>query len=287
MGFYVSCNPMHKIHLLYGPTASGKSARALELAREQNGVVINADATQLYADLRILSARPDEREMQGIPHRLYGILPGDTPASAALWLERVKSEIETTWQIGKLPILCGGTGLYLKALQEGLSPMPVVPEAVRAKAALMSNAEIHARLCETDPETAARLKAGDTQRLRRAWEVIEASGKPFSFWRNQPKTRIFPQAEFYLENMMPPRDLLYARCDARFLQMLERGAVEEVRALLTRNYAATLPIMKAVGVPEISVHLRGEITLAEATARAQQATRNYAKRQLTWGRNQW
>lgn len=275
-----------KIHLLYGPTASGKSARALEWARAQNGIVINADATQLYADLQILSARPLDTEMQGIPHRLYGVLPGDAPATAASWLALAAGEIRAAWAAGKLPILCGGTGLYLKALQEGLSPIPEVPAEIRLSIQQFPNAEIHAKLSEVDPAIAARLKPGDTQRLKRAYEVWLASGKPLSYWQAQPKQPIFPQAEFILETLNPPREELYARCNARFLAMLDRGALAEVKALLTRNYPATAPVMKAVGVPELSAHLRGEISLPQATAQAQQATRNYAKRQMTWLRNQ-
>lgn len=277
---------MPKIHILYGPTASGKSARALQVAAAQNGVVINADATQLYTDLRVLSARPTLTEIQGIPHSLYGILPGDQPATAASWLQLATQQIEAAWNAGKLPILCGGTGLYLKALQEGLSAIPAVPAEVRASVQPLPNDEIITKLQEVDPVIAARLKAGDTQRLRRAWEVFLASGKPLSYWQMQPKQPPFPQAEYIIETLNPPREELYARCDARFLKMLEEGAVEEVAALLTKNYPPTAPIMKAVGVTELSAYLRGEITLTEATAKAQQATRNYAKRQRTWLRNQ-
>ncbi len=274
------------IHLIFGPTASGKSARAIEQARTRRGVIINADATQLYADLQILSARPTPEEMQGLPHRLYGVLTGNSPASAASWLALVKTEIETAWAAGNLPILCGGTGLYLKALQEGLSPVPSVAPEIRAQAQLIPNSDIHSQLQEVDPVSAARLKPGDTQRLRRAYEVWLATGKPLTYWQAQPKQPPFPHAGFRVETLNPPRDELYARCDARFLAMLEKGAVEEVKSLLHKNYPSTAPVMKAVGVPEISAYLRGELSLEEATAKAQQATRNYAKRQVTWLNNQ-
>lgn len=310
------------ILMIYGPTASGKSALAMQIAQRRDGVVINADATQLYADLQILSARPLLDEDSGfriqdsvergkeaapalsdapcerqnvaqrgqlkdpIPHKLYGVLQGDQHASAASWTTLAMQEIHAAWAVGKLPILCGGTGLYLKALEEGLSAIPDIPDSVREEARMKSNAEILEVLQQRDPEIAARLKAGDTQRLQRAYEVFLATDKPLSYWQAQPKKPPLPQAEFVWETLNPPREELYARCNARFIQMLKQGAIEEVESLLAKNYPASAPVMKAVGVPEISAYLRGEISLEEATSKAQQATRNYAKRQVTWLRNQ-
>lgn len=276
-----------KIYLVYGPTASGKSARAVELALAHHGVIINADATQLYADLQILSARPTEAELSRAPHRLYGILRGDAPATAASWLARATAEIKIAWEEGKLPILCGGTGLYLKALQEGLSPMPEVPAEVRLAAQHVTNEEIGSYLRRVDPVTAERLKQGDTQRLRRAYEVHQASGKPLSYWQAQPRQIIFPEAEFIKYILNPPREVLYERCDRRFLAMVEQGAIAEVQALLAKDYPAMAPVTKAVGVPELTAYLQGIIPLSEAIVRAQQATRHYAKRQTTWLRNQF
>lgn len=278
---------MTPILLIYGPTASGKSARAIEVARAQNGVVINADATQLYAELQILSARPTEAEMQGVKHRLYGVMQGDVPATAASWLALAAAEINAAWAAGKQPIICGGTGMYLSALREGLSSIPSVPAEIRDSIQHLPNEEIYAKLQEVDAPIATRLKSSDTQRLRRAYEVWLATEKPMSYWQNLPKLPLFAEAKFVLETLNPPREELYARCDARFVKMLEQGAIEEVESLLEKNYPPTAPIMKAVGVPEISAYLRGEISLEEATTKAQQATRNYAKRQVTWLRNQF
>ena len=282
---------MGPIHLIAGPTASGKSARAIELANAQNGVILNADATQCYGELRILSARPDEAELAQAEHRLYGIWSGDKMASVADWLEAVKPEIEQCWQEERLPIICGGTGFYLKALMEGLSPIPDIPTEIREdvirKIQTEGNEAVHQKLAAIDSEAANALPPENTQRLIRAYEVYLATGTPISEWRRLPKEPPFAEAQFTTEIITLPRAELYARCDARFENMLQAGALEEVEKLLTKNYASDLPIMKAVGVPELTAYLRSESSLEQAKELAQRNTRRYAKRQLTWLRNQF
>lgn len=308
---------MQRILIIYGPTASGKSARAMARARAENGVIINADAMQVYRELRILTARPGEAEEAETPHRLYGFLPASTACSAGIWLAEAKTAVEEAWAQGRLPIVTGGTGLYLKALMEGLSPIPEIPEEVRERVRgggileswnsgiLESSSDgikgcsdsmipefqdstipLHSLLTTRDPQMAARLKPGDTQRILRALEVLEATGKSLAWWQNQPREKIFPDAEFTVEMIELPRAELYARCDARFLKMLEEGAMEEVRALLALGLPRSLPALRAVGVPELSAYITDEVSLEDAIRKAQQATRNYAKRQMTWGRGQ-
>jgi len=279
-----------RIHLILGPTASGKSAQAIKAAQEEDGVIINADATQLYADLSILSARPDDAELAQAPHQLYGILPGDNASSVADWMALCVGEVEAAWQAGKLPIICGGTGLYIKALREGLSPIPDIAESTRLQCRQLltdiGNDALHAKLAAVDPLAAAKIPAGNSQRLIRAYEVWQATGTPISAWQDT-KQSPFPSDVTWTETRMElPREELYARCDQRFDRMLERGAIAEVEALLTKNYAPELPVMKAVGVPEIAVYLRGECSLEDAAETARRNTRRYAKRQLTWLRNQ-
>lgn len=303
-----------KIVIICGPTASGKSARALEMARQQNGVLINADAMQLYKELHILTARPTKEEEAQAPHALYGILQGNDPGSAGRWLGIAAEAIDRAWSQGQQPIVVGGTGLYIKALMEGLSPIPEVPAEVRERVRTLASSwrakqsnpggaknpdriavspsaprndeSLHAVLSFRDPEMAARLRPSDTQRILRALEVVEATGKSLAWWQAQPRQAPFPNVEFEIATLEVPRGELYRRCDARFLNMMENGALEEVRALLGLGYDTRLPIMRVVGVPEMAAYLRGDTTLDEAIAKAQQATRRYAKRQMTWIRNQ-
>ena len=281
----------HKIKIIAGPTASGKSARAIAIAQANNGIILNADATQCYSDLQILSARPDANELKQAEHRLYGIWSGDKMASVGDWLDAVKPEIEKCWQSGKLPIICGGTGFYIKALTEGLSPIPDIPPDIRKQIMQEIDSEgnsvIYDKLKTIDSESIDSIPEGNTQRLARAWEVYLGTGKPISWWQNQPKEQIFPDAEFELEIIEMPREQLYARCDARFDIMLKLGALQEVEELLSKNYDPNLPIMKAVGISELSTYLRGECSIEEAGNLAKQNTRRYAKRQLTWLRNQF
>jgi tRNA dimethylallyltransferase len=277
------------VAVLYGPTASGKSDLAVAIAERLNGVVINADSLQLYAELRILTARPDEDALARAPHRLFGVLPVAEASSAAWWRDAALAEIGAARAAGKHPILVGGTGLYLKTLMEGLSPVPTANAEARTKATALY-AEIGGEafrtvLAERDPVIAARLEPGDRQRLIRAWEVVEATGTPLSEWQALPKDPGH-SLDFRLIGLMPPRDALYARIDRRFTAMLERGALEEAARFDALNLSPALPANKALGLPELRRHLKGEIDLTEATRLAQQASRNYAKRQTTWFRNQ-
>lgn len=272
-----------------GPTASGKSALALGLARAFDGVVINADSMQVYRELRVVTARPTAEEETLAPHRLYGVLPGAEVCSAGRWAEMAAAEVRTAWAAGKVPILCGGTGLYIHALTVGLSPIPAIPDAVRAAAradmAALGNAAFHARLAAADPVMGARLNVGDTQRTSRAWEVLRATGRSLADWQGDPPVRLIEPSVFTVL-LEPPREVLYARCDARFAAMMEAGALDEVRALDALDLPPGAPVMKALGVPELRAYLHGDASLDGAVTKAQQTTRNFAKRQGTWFRGQ-
>ncbi len=252
------------------------------------GVVINADALQCYRDLEILTARPDASAQARAPHRLYGFLDAAERGSVGAWRDRALTEIAAATTAERLPIVVGGTGLYLRALQHGLAPFPEIPERIRDEAAALhqelGGARFRERLAALDPVSARRLQAGDTQRLVRAYAVARATGTPIGAWHDRPHPA--PSYRFAMILMMPPRDRLYGACDARFSAMIDRGAVTEAEALASRKLGPGLPAMKAVGVPELLSHLRGETSLADAIAAAQRATRRYAKRQMTWFRHQ-
>lgn len=278
------------ILVIAGPTASGKSAAALELAAALNGTIINADALQIYAGIPVLSAAPTEAEKAGVPHLLYGELSPAEACSAGRWRALAIAAIEAVLAEGRVPMLVGGTGLYLRALVEGIVEIPPVPAEVRADAemllASLGGAAFRRRLGERDPEAAGRLHDNDRQRLIRAYEIVTATGRTQGDWQRDMHQRP-PEGWFFdIGLLLPDRDWLYERCDRRFGAMLAAGAEEEVRALLDRGLDPDLPAMKAVGVPELAAYLRGETSRQEAAARARQATRNYAKRQLTWLRNQ-
>jgi tRNA dimethylallyltransferase len=284
-------SPGKAVALIAGPTASGKSDLAVELALSlqahgQRCVVINADSAQVYRDLPVLSARPSEAEMRGVEHRLFGEWDGAEPCSAADWAARARREIEGAQLAGDLPILVGGTGLYLRTLLDGIAPVPPIDPAVREAVRALPVAEAYAALETEDPERAAVLNAGDTTRVARALEVVRSTGKPLAYWQRQRVGGIGGAVDLHPLILLPPREALYARCDARFARMLENGAIEEVEALLARNLSPVLPVMRAIGVPEIAGYLRGEWSREEALARGRQATRNYAKRQYTWFRRQ-
>lgn len=272
-----------------GPTASGKSACALDIARAFDGVVINADSMQVYRELRVLTARPSAEDEAAAPHRLYGVLPGAEVCSAGRWAELAAAEVRAAWAAGRLPILCGGTGLYIHALTVGLSPVPPVPDDVRAHAradmAALGNAAFHARLAAADPAMGARLNVGDTQRTIRAWEVLQATGRSLADWQAEAPVRLVDAATMTLL-LAPPRDVLYGRCDARFDAMLDAGALDEVRALDALGLPDHAPVMKVLGVPELRAVVRGAMDLDSAAAKARQVTRNFAKRQGTWFRGQ-
>ena len=273
---------MAMLAVIAGATASGKSALALELAERTNGVIINADSAQIYRDLPILSAAPTEAELTRAEHRLYGIVDGAHPCSAADWAARARLEIAEVHAQGRLPILVGGTGLYIRTLLFGIAPVPPINPGVREQVRNASVGENRDRLLELDPATAARLKPADKARIARALEVVIATGKTLGEWQKAREGGIAHEVDLRSVILLPPRDWLYARCDDRFARMIEQGAIEEVKALLARNLQASLPIMRAIGVPEISAHLRGEISHSEMIAAARQSTRRYAKRQYTW-----
>ncbi len=276
--------------IVAGPTASGKSAMALAVAEEFDGVVINADSMQVYAELRIITARPTLRDEARAPHRLYGVLPVTDVCSAARWREMAIAEINDAHRKGRLPVVCGGTGLYLRALMQGLSPIPDIPEEirrdVRSQQQRQGAAAQYARLLACDPETASRLAPGDKQRIARALEVFLATGRPLSAWLALPPEGPPPGCRFEFLLLMPPRDVLYAACDDRLLEMVRAGALEEVEALRQEGVDPSLPAMRALGMPAFLQHQAGELGLEEAIDLAQLTTRRYAKRQMTWFRNQ-
>jgi tRNA dimethylallyltransferase len=277
--------------LIAGPTASGKSDLAVRLAllaqaRGQAVVVINADSAQVYADLQVLSARPSEAEMQGVPHRLFGTWDGAQACSAADWAAAARDEVAAAHAAGALPILVGGTGLYIRTLLDGIAPIPAIDPAVREEVRALPVAEAHAALAREDPERAAALNPADSTRVARALEVVRSTGRPLARWQEQREGGIGGMIGLRPLVLLPDRAWLYERCDRRFTQMLERGAIEEVRALLARQLHPKLPVMRAIGVPETAGFLAGKLSFHDAVEAGQQATRNYAKRQYTWLRNQ-
>jgi tRNA dimethylallyltransferase len=278
-----------RIWLIAGPTASGKSALALKLAEATGGELVNADSMQLYRDLRIVTARPSPKEEARAPHHLYGVADAADGWSVGRWLRAALAVLEEIAGRGVPAILVGGTGLYFRALTEGLAEIPRVPPEVRTLAeadfAMMGESAFRGRLATVDPDSALRISPGDRQRLVRAWEVVAATDVPLSEWRTMGGPALAPEAWRGVA-LEPPRDVLYARCDARLEAMAGEGALDEVAALVARNLDPALPILKAVGVPEFARHLKGETPLPQAIAEAQQSTRRYAKRQLTWMRGQ-
>jgi tRNA dimethylallyltransferase len=277
------------IVIVAGPTGSGKSACALAIAEEFRGTVINADSMQVYRDLDIVTARPDAAATARVPHRLYGFLDAAEVCSVGRWRGLALAEIAAARDAGRLPILAGGTGLYLGALLNGLAEVPAIDpgirEEARARHAELGGAAFHALLGERDPVGAARLAPSDTQRLLRAWEVVTATGLSLADWqaRQDPAPRWHAASVV----LMPPRDGLYKTLDRRFLAMIDGGATEEVARLTARCLPPHFPALKAVGVAEIAAWLDGSRTREDALAAAQQATRRYAKRQFTWLRHRF
>ena len=275
-----------------GPTASGKSGLALAIAERLDGVVINGDAIQVYRDLRLLTARPSEADERRVSHRLYGILEATETCSAGRWQTLALAEIAAAKAAGRRAVVVGGTGLYLRALLEGIAPIPDIPAEARTRTRVrfgeLGNEAFHAELAARDPVMAARLAPADGQRLMRAWEVLEATGRSLAQWQADPV--IAPALDFTLIVVMPPRAGIYAACDSRLIDMVAGGVLDEVAALMqraeTENLDPNLPVLKAVGYPEMASHLAGRASLDAALTAAQQQTRRYAKRQMTWFRNQ-
>src|SRR3954470_13868884 len=274
--------PKPALALIAGPTASGKSALALALAETAEGAVINADSAQVYADLRIISARPAPSDERRAEHRLYGYADGAKACSAAAWAVDAKREIAAVHETGRLPILAGGAGLYLRTLLDGLAPVPEIDPEIRDAVRSLAVVEAHAALTREDPEAAQRLRPSDTTRVARALEVVRSTGRPLTEWQKERAGGIGDEVDLRPLILLPPRDWLYARCDARFDAMLSDDGIEEVRALLARGLSPSLPAMRAIGVREIAGLLSGALTREQALAAGRTATRQYAKRQYTW-----
>lgn len=275
------------ITLISGPTASGKSRLALDIAERTGAVILNADSQQLYADLRVLSARPSVEDEARVEHRLYGVADAAEAWSVGRWSRAVMTELEAL--AGRPVLIVGGTGLYFAALTRGLADIPPVPDSVRRRAeaqyALEGETVFRRALSNLDPGATDRIEAGDRQRLVRARAVADHTGRPLSDWTADTKPLLAPRSWRGLV-VEPPRDALYAACEQRVATMVRQGALDEVQALLARDLPATAPAMKAVGVRELAEHLAGGATLEQAVEATRQATRRYAKRQLTWFRNQ-
>jgi tRNA dimethylallyltransferase len=274
------------IIVVTGPTASGKSALALAIAEQFSGMVVNADSMQVYRELAILTARPGAAALAAAPHRLYGVLPAAQRCSVGRWRELALDAIAAEPE--RLPVVTGGTGLHLRALSNGLAPVPDIPKEVldlgNERLELLGPEQLHRELAALDPEMAARLAPGDSQRVLRAWCVYRSTGRSLAAW--QAETEPAGHRPMLAIALMPPRSELYAACNARFSSMIAAGAVGEVEALLALGLDPGLPAMKAVGVRELAEVLRGRLALAKAVAAAQQSTRRYAKRQITWIRHQ-
>jgi tRNA dimethylallyltransferase len=273
--------------LIAGPTGSGKSALAIALAEQTGGTVINADSAQVYRDLRILSARPSPEEEARVPHRLFGYIDGADSCSAARWAADARAAIDAAHADGSLPILVGGTGLYIRTLLDGIAPVPTIDPAVRDAVRALPVADAHAALTHEDPAAARRLAPADTTRVARALEVVRSTGRPLADWQAARAGGIGDRVAMSPLILLPDREWLFARCDARLATMFDDGGVEEVRVLLARSDVPDdAPIRRAIGVPEVGAMLAGFTTRDDALARARLATRQYAKRQYTWFRNQ-
>jgi tRNA dimethylallyltransferase len=276
--------------LIAGPTASGKSALALSLARKTGGIVVNADSMQVYRDLKVITARPSAGEEGQVPHRLYGHVDASVNFSAGAWVADATAVLGQARAEKRLPIFVGGSGLYFKALTRGLSAVPPIPaeirEAVRARLERDGVEALHAELGRRDAISAERLKPRDRTRIARALEVVEATSRSLSDWHREGLPPLLPAGTYRALFLAPEREVLYARIDARFEAMLKAGALEEVAALAARKLDPLLPAMKAHGVPALIAHLAGKLTLEEASEIGRADTRHYAKRQFTWFRHQ-
>lgn len=276
-----------KVALIAGPTASGKSALACGVAEQHDGVVINADSAQVYAELRVLTARPSLADEARVPHRLFGHVAGSDIYSAARWAAEACAQIDRCHAAGRLPVLVGGTGLYLRTLLDGIAPVPEIDPAIRAEVRAMRVCDAHAALARADPVAAVRLAPGDTTRVARALEVVRSTGRTLAAWQSERKGGIGHRIDLAAVVLLPPREWLFARCDARVEAMIAGGAVEEVAALLGRtDIPAQAPVRRAIGVAELAAMVSGTSSLREAVAAMRLSTRQFAKRQYTWFRNQ-
>ena len=280
----------NKIIIIGGPTASGKSDYALKLAKRESSVIINADSRQIYNVLPIITAQPPKQDKSVAPHYLYGFLDPGEKYSVARWITDTVEKINAAHSSNITPILVGGTGLYLKCIMQGMSAIPDIAKEIRDKARELleevGNQSFHEMLSERDPAMGEKLKPGDSQRIVRAWEVIEQTDKSLDQWQQEPNKMLYDKAQFEGYFINPPRDILYERINNRFIYMIDNGVIDEVKEFLATNPPANSNVMHSYGLPEISLYLKGEITLDEAISQAQQDTRNYAKRQITWFRHQ-
>ena len=278
-----------KAIIICGPTGAGKSSMALNLAKKFKGVIINADSVQIYREIKILSGRPASDDYRQAPHRLYGIMSIFKPCTLGIWRKMALETIKECELSGRLPIICGGTGLYIKFLLNELSAIPEIPPSIkleaREKLENLGNENFRELLSKNDPVSAHRIKSGDTNRLLRAWEVLTATNKPLSYWHEQ-SGETGSQHKFFKVCLMPERKALYSKCDKRFLDFIEQGAAEEARALDFITVSPELPASKTLGLLELIKYTKGELELSDAIAQAQRTTRRYAKRQLTWFRHQ-
>ncbi len=282
------------IHIIAGPTASGKSARALKLASELDGVIINCDSLQIYDGMQTLTAQPAEEDLNAAPHLLYSHLHPNDVCSAGNWREIVEPVIRDVLAKGKAPIIVGGSGLYIRALTDGLSPMPDIPQEVRdaagQKQKALGNPAFHAELERRDPVMASRFHPYHTARLVRAWEVLEATGKSLSEWQKESRSAPPEDWDFDIEVIIPERSVQHQRCNDRFVWMMDHGILEEVEHFRSRidsgEVHENVPLVKALGYKELLAYIRGESSKEEAVEKAQARTRQYAKQQVTWFRNQ-
>ena len=275
--------------VIAGPTGSGKSGLALELAKQYNGVVINADSMQIYQETPILSAAPTDADKQQVPHLLYEIFPASKRGAVSEWVQLAVEAVRNTWKEGKLPILVGGTGFYLESLIAGVSPIPETPPKVKKQVAELFEkggvAFCYSTLQKEDPRGAARVWPTDTTRVRRALEIFRATGKSIADWFELPMVKPLAEADFRIIALLPALSELEDKCNKRFDEMMDKGALKEVERLMSVGLEESLPAMKAIGVPELSKYLQGHCSLEEAVSLAKLHTRQYAKRQLTWFRN--
>ncbi|MEC7148391.1 MAG: tRNA (adenosine(37)-N6)-dimethylallyltransferase MiaA [Pseudomonadota bacterium] len=278
-----------KAVIICGPTGAGKSSLALNLAEKFEGVIINADSVQIYREIKILSGRPTSDDYRKAPHRLYGIMSIFKPCTLGIWRKMALETIKECELSGRLPIICGGTGLYIKFLLNELSAIPEISPSIkleaREKLKELGNENFRELLSKNDPASASRIKSGDTNRLLRAWEVFTATTKPLSYWHKKSR-KAGSQHKFFKVCLMPERKALYSICDQRFLEFVEQGAVEEARAFDFITASPELPASKTLGLLELIKYTKGELELSDAVEQAQRATRRYAKRQLTWFRHQ-
>ena len=274
--------------VICGPTASGKSALAMKLANELNGEIINADSMQVYNELKILTSRPSTNDTENIPHNLFGIRKMVEPCSVNIWIKLAKKSISQIIDRGRIPIACGGTGMYIHYLSKRMSEIPEIPNRVRLEAReklrVLGNENFSKELMKLDPFLGNKIPNGDSQRLTRAWEVMKATGQSLAVWNRE--TDQATGLNLYHVLLIPDREILYGLCDQRFLGFIDQGAVAEAETIKNMNLDPSLPAMKALGLSQIIKYLDGEMNLDDAIKQAQQKTRNYAKRQMTWFRNQ-